>query len=310
MKRLLRALAASTMVAHLLAAAGPTSSVQASPSVAPSSGALLGAWVGNRGGLPHYKSVLNFEAQIGRQLAINQHYRTWDNKYWGEEAQDVELGRIPLITWGDYGKTSAAEINSGSQDALIREKADAIEALEGPVFLRWGSEMAGGKYGTPQEYIAAWKRIRQLFVEQGATNVMWVWCPTAWGFRTGDAAHYYPGDDHVDWIAADGFNYYPAQKPWKSVTDIFKWFYAWASKRGKPLMIAETGVMEDPERPKRKAQWLGWVVRRLKSWPKIKAFVYFHARSPKGYKFWANTSKPAMEAFKKLANRPYMKHMG
>jgi hypothetical protein len=272
-----------------------------------SSGVLLGAWVGQRNTTTHYESVLNFEKKIGRKLAIDHHYRTWDNQFWGEEALDVKAGRIPLITWTDWGRTTAAEINSGSQDSLIREKADAIKRLGGKVFLRWAPEMAAGRYGTPSAYIAAWKRIRAIFKQRGATNVRWVWCPGAWTFKTGEAPKYYPGDAQVDWIAADGYNWYPEAGPWRSLREIFTPFYAWASRRGKPVMIAETGVMEDPARPRRKAGWFSWVIPTLQNWPAIRAFVYFHSRSPQGFGFWADTSRPSFRAFREMANRPYMR---
>jgi RTX calcium-binding nonapeptide repeat (4 copies) len=275
-------------------------------SLAPAQGALLGAWVGQRNTPTHYDSVLAFEEQIGRKLAIDLHYRTWDNPFWGEEEKDIAAGRIPLITWGDYGRTSAAQINSGSQDALIREKADAIRALGGTVLLRWGAEMAGGTFGTANEYVGAWKRIHGIFLDRGATNVEWVWCPTAWSFREGTAPAFYPGDAYVDWICADGFNWYPAQAPWKSFQDIFPWFYDWASQRGKPLMIGETGTMEDPADPGRKATWFDRIVPSLQAMPAIKAFVYFHSRSPKGYEFWTDTSARSTSAFRNLAASPYL----
>jgi Glycosyl hydrolase family 26 len=284
----------------------PQTSVGA-PTVAPPSGALLGAWVKNQKGLTHYESVIRFERRIKRRLSIDNHFRTWDNRYWREEAKDLAAGRIPMVTWGDWGRTSAGEINTGSQDSLIREKARAIGALDGPVLLRWAPEMAGGNYGSAQSYIAAWERIRDLFAEEGATNVIWVWCPTAWSFETGAAEAYYPGDSQVDWIAADGYNWYPAKGRWKPLRDIFGGFYSWASARGKPLMIAATGTMEDPKRPRRKARWFRDVVRFLKQRPALKAFVYLHATSPKGYEFSVDTSRRSMRAFRRMAGRAYMK---
>ena len=276
-------------------------------SIIPASGVLLGAWVANRKGLSHYDSVRRFERRIiRRRLAIDNHFRTWDNRYWREEAKDLAAGRIPMVTWGDWGRTSANEINSGSQDALIREKANAIASLGGPVLLRWAPEMAGGNYGSAESYINAWKRIRGLFMQEGATNAIWVWCPTAWSFENGKAPAYYPGDSQVDWIAADGYNWYPASGPWKRLRNIFGAFYEWGSSRGKPLMIAATGTMEDPKRRGRKARWFGNIVPFLKDRPDLKAFVYLHARSPKGYEFSVDTSRRSKRAFRRMAGRPYM----
>ena len=54
-----------------------------------------------------------------------------------------------------------------------------------------------------------------IFDAEGATNVTWAWCGTAWGMKTPDSAtstagsayQYYPGDDVIDWVCADGFNW-------------------------------------------------------------------------------------------------------
>jgi hypothetical protein len=278
----------------------------ASGSTAPTEGALFGAWVKQRNTDTHYESVVAFEQLIGRKLAISHHYRSWDNNYWGEEALDVAAGRYPLVTWGDWGKTPARDIAAGRHDGLIRGKADAIRALGGTVMVRWAPEMAGGSYGTASEYISAWRHIHGIFRDRGATNVEWVWCPTAFSFRNGTAPAFYPGDAYVDWICADGYNWYPAQGEWKTFADIFRWFYEWGSQRDKPLMIGETGVMEDPAMPGRKAGWFDQVVPALKAMPKVKAFVYFHARSPKGYEFWADTSSGALTAFKRMASDAYL----
>jgi hypothetical protein len=305
MKRYSRSFVAATLVALLL----PLQQLpftDGSSLASSGSGVLLGAWVGQRNTTTHYESVRNFEKRIGRKLAIDHHYRTWDNQFWGEEAKDVRAGRIPLITWTDWGRTTAAEINSGSQDSLIREKANAIKALNGRVLLRWAPEMAGGLYGIPSAYKSAWSHIRAIFKRRGATNVRWVWSPTAWSFATGEAPKYYPGDGQVDWIAADGYNWYPAAGPWRSLREIFGSFYRWAARRGKPLMIAETGVMEDPARPLRKARWFSQVIPTLQNWPSIEAFVYFHARSPRGFEFWVDTSRASFRSFRRMANLPYM----
>ncbi len=284
---------------------GPTPAQSAS-TLAPDNGVLFGAWVGQRGDATHYDAVLRFESQIGRQLEIDMHYRNWNNRFWGEEALDIAAGRIPFITWDVRGEGQAVDINAGVHDTLIREKADAIEALGGRVLLRWGAEMNGGRYGPAAEYIAAWKRIQGIFAAQGATNVEWVWCPMAWSFVSGTAPAYYPGDANVDWICADGFNWYPAMPPWKSFTKIFEAFYEWGSKHGKPLIIGEVGTMEDPAMPGRKAAWFDSIVPALKAWPAIKAIVYFHSVSPKGYTFWADTSTSALTAFRRLASDPYL----
>jgi hypothetical protein len=50
-------------------------------------------------------------------------------------------------------------------------------------------------------------RGHELFALAGATNVRWVWCPTAAGFAAGTAQAYYPGKAYVNGIGADGYNW-------------------------------------------------------------------------------------------------------
>src|SRR5204863_5267335 len=131
-------------------------------------------------------------------------------------------------------------------------------------FLRFFHEF-DGDYRRPvvhsaADFIAAWRHVHDVFVAEGATNVAWVWCPTAWKFisRNPWPPHYYPGNRYVDWIAADGYNWYPARSgsTWRSFRAVFADFYAWASGKGKPIMVAENGVQEDPARRRRKANWI------------------------------------------------------
>jgi len=46
---------------------------------------------------------------------------------------------------------------------------------------------------SPANFIAAWRHIHDIFVARGATNVEFVWCPSAYGFVTGTAQKSDPG---------------------------------------------------------------------------------------------------------------------
>ena len=112
-----------------------------------------------------------------------------------------------------------------------------------------------------------------------STNVSWVWCPNAWGFHTGEAQKFYPGDEYVDWICANGYNWAPGRQgdEWRPFEWIFQHFYDWAVGRGKPLMIGEFGVQE--RKPGEKAEWLRDAADVLKTkFPEIKAIVYFNVK--------------------------------
>jgi len=289
-------------------------SVKVNRNLIPRSGALWGAYVGNARGQRHMSAVRAFERRIGFRLSIDNQYRPWDSTTWVGEAEDLRAGRVPLISWTARG-TTAARIASGADDRHLRRVARGLRALHHRVFLRFAYEMDqprhGRRYiGPPDQFIHAWRHTYRLFHAMGALNVRFVWCPIAADFETGRAQAYYPGNHYVNWIAADGYNWYPAKRTWSQPGDIFKTWYRWASRRPRPLMIAEVGVMEDPHHPARKAAWL----TRFRSWvrarPHIKAVSYFSAVSPKGYHFQVTTSHDSLRAFRRWGRDPYFHPFG
>jgi hypothetical protein len=287
--------------------------------LAPPDAALFGAYVGPTGGW-HKAAVQNAittrEQQLGRRFDISQEYYSWGKSFptW-RQGWDLDQGRIPLISWSAV-KTTA--VNAGTHDAYIRARADGVKALGAPIFLRWFSEMDGDyqkeEAVSPSAFITAWRRIYNIFNNRGATNVVWVWCPTAWGFERGTAGAWYPGDQYVDWICTDGFNWAPKREgaTWRSFESVFQAFYNWGSAHGKPLMVGETGTEEDPLRPGRKAQWVLDARNALKMrMPNIKAFVYFDTKrtheTGTTFDWRMNTTPGALQAFRGMAQDQYFR---
>ncbi len=251
-------------------------------------------------------AYLNLERDIGRGLDIAQLFYRWNGSFpgWWESWQ-LNGGRIPLIAWKGFDTDA---INGGSQDAWIRARADAVAALGRPVFIRWGSEMDGTSNASwsksPTKFVAAWKHIVSIFRARGATNVSWAWCPTAYGFQSGAAQPYYPGDSFVDWICSDGYNWAPgrAGDPWRSFATIFQSFYDWGTARGKPLLIAEYGVLE--RNAGDKAAWFLAARDALKTqFPNIRAVVYFDSR--REYDWRVRSSTSALNAFGQMGRDPH-----
>ena len=150
-----------------------------------------------------------------------------------------------------------------------------------------------------------------IFVQQGATNAVWVWCPTAWKFIAQNPwpPIFYPGDEYVDWVAADGYNWAP-NKPgaqYRTFAQTFQAFYDWAATTGKPIMLAEVGTVEN--NPGDKAAWITGARDVLKtSFAMVQAFVYFDTRVANNgitYDWRANTSPSSYDAFKAMAADPY-----
>jgi hypothetical protein len=277
----------------------------------PASGFLVGSYNkhGDGSGLERERqATLELERQVGRTLDIGHHFYAWDDEFPTMREQfDLREHRIPLISWNG---TYTPNVASGALDGVITARANAVRNLGQPVFVRWFWEMDGNKKAhwavSPENYIAAWRHIVDVFRGHGATNAVWVWCPNASGFTDRNAAAYYPGDDYVDWICADGYNFAP-NKPgarWRSFTEVFSEFYAWGRKYNKPMMLGEWGVLE--RGPDEKARWLHDARSALRSrFPNIAAVVYFNADSSDDGVFydWRIDSSPsALDAFRALAN--------
>ena len=287
----------------------------ASTTVAPATGALFGATVSNSAGTTHAQALASFEQMIGRQLDTDGIFRNWTYYSSGgslkSEVADEAAGRIPFIAWMPSGSTTAVAIESGSQDAVIRATADDFRSLDGPVMLRWGIEMnmrpsaPGTHYiGPPADYIAAWQRIYNIFQQEGATNVEFVWCPTSAGFRNNVAAQWYPGDAYVDWIGADGYNRWkPWSTRWMTFADLFNAFYAFGIAHDKPLSISENGSAEDPSDSGRKAQWFSDEETWIEQHPAVKAVQYTNATQKANYH--VTTSSSSVAAYTTMADAPY-----
>ena len=114
-----------------------------------------------------------------------------------------------------------SSIADGSQDAWIIRRADAFKAFGSPIYFAFHHKPENdlSRFGSAQDYAAAFRHIVDVFRAEGVTNVAFVWNMMGWSFdsRSGvDVNAFYPGDDYVDFIAGDGYNRYPLSGNWVS----------------------------------------------------------------------------------------------
>lgn len=184
-------------------------------------------------------------------------------------------GRDLLLTWNG---TDAQSILNGTHDEWIRQHARQLGTLSDTIMLRFWHEpdvsyKADWIDGDPQNFIDSWMYVRQIFLEEGTTNIEWVWCPTAWNWDQ-QGALFYPGDANVDWICADGYSGFNLDRPLEPITDEFVAFQAWADQRpNKPIIIAEFGATA--RGPGDRAEWVRGIPGWVSASPNIRAVVYF-----------------------------------
>lgn len=287
----------------------------ADDALSPDGGVLFGASVSDDGFGSTAAALTAFERRLGRKLDVHRWYSLWDQDLTGGPvAQDVARGRTPVLSISTKRASGTAitwaEVASGSQDSRIRALAGQVRALEAPLFLTFQHEPEYAGYGTPAEYRAAWRRFVDVFRAEGVSNVVWTWIlaptPFATNPSTATADELYPGDDVVDWVGLDAYNWFGCRgsagpQQWRSMADSAARARAFAIAHGKRLMLAEHGSVEDPADPARKAAWLTAAMDTFLSWPEVGAVLYFHHDG--SCPWWVDSSQPSLAAFTAAGER-------
>ena len=267
----------------------------------PANGALLGMFYAER-------SPDDVDRALGSSPRIELTYFAWNDDWSASEniARDIRLDKIPLVNWEPFG-VDFNDIVSGRLDADIIRQAKRARSIGTTFFLDFAAEMneeEGWGGHDPELYIRAYRHVHDIFVQQGVDNVAWVWAPNNTDIDGGpEAMAYYPGDDYVDWIGIDGYNWGTSndEHAWESFDDVFGPIYDKLSVSNKPIIIAETA---SDEIGGDKAQWIENLVSTLKErFPLIKALVWFDIKKERD---WRIDSSPASyQSFKELARDPY-----
>jgi plastocyanin len=319
-------LSAAMVLVGLVAPASTTAATGGRPGASdpvplPDEGALFGAFVklDEHNGLERRQAMLGFEALAERKMAIDRQYYLWDEPFpTADDEWSRDQGRTLYISWNGNASTPQqgcanwADIAAGAYDAELDARADAIKAFGAPLFFTFHHEPMTApppgyeSCGTNDEFIAAWRYIHDRFAAQGVNNVSWSWTVTAWSFDQFEAENWYPGDDVVDVVAADGYNWFGCEHhpgPWREFDQIFQRFYEFGVDHGKPMVVAEYGTGEDDEVEGKKAQWFTNAGEILKGWPEIKGVSYFNVGSSCAR--YIDSSESSRAAFAALGADPY-----
>lgn len=274
----------------------------------PERGVWLGAWVKPERQNPagRVAALEAFADQTGGTISVAHMFHDWADDFPGPTEQAFHAaGRLQLISWSGADTRS---IRDGEYDQLIRQRAEKIKEFGVPLLLRWRWEMdrpnLAQSIHSPEDYIAAWKRIRGIFTEVGATNAAFVWCPHVRGFvdPSRDAAAYYPGDDQVDWLCTD---VYPGQEFDGFATQLDT-FMTFAARHPRPVIIGEFGVTTAGA-PGQRGGWLREVGGYVKRHPRIKALIYFAAKQTRKpvYDSTFDADPEGLAAFRELTADPW-----
>jgi hypothetical protein len=259
--------------------------------------------------------ITQFEQQSGKKPAMIMWYQDWAQEFPSEDAMNVvKYGAVPHIVWepwywSDHTKVTLKDIIAGKWDQYIDSWAKGIKEFGHPIYLRVGHEfnMEGYPWGivnndkNPETYIKAYRHIVDIFKKEKATNAKWVWAPMNYSFPDepwNDWTKAYPGNDYVDWIGFDGYNWGTTQSwsDWQALKYLFRDQVRIAHRLwpGKPIMIAE---FASAEQGGDKAAWIKEIPGYLKtSMRDIDAIVWFDVKKETDWRI--NSSEKTLAAFK------------
>ena len=245
-----------------------------------------------------------------------------------------EYGAVPMVSWelwhwGDRhgGPERLPMINDGDYDEYFRAWARDLREYGRPVFIRFGFEMNGDWFSwggrDPDGFVAAWRRAHAIFVEESATNGIWVWSPNVKSIPEverepwNDMHNYYPGDDVVDWVAVDGYNWGRTRNSngyrWLSFDELLGPILSDFDERypDKWQMIGEFASVGSEDGNSghggSKADWIREAYAQIPGYPRLGAIVWFNLDKNREGEFdWSLlTHSEVVRAYNESVDRPW-----
>jgi hypothetical protein len=293
---------------------------------------VLGAYLNPEVSPQYYGTLIDeFEDLVDQEHGIYHYYTHWPL---GDFAvgHDVIFGEIaargatPMLTFMSVPATgnnpngcgdrnwNLDSIIDGDHDNYLTTFAQQVATFDHTVLLRWGHEMnlieySWAGYCNGQDtgkFITAYQHIVDIFREQGADNVLWIWSPNyqSWPPEPWNDMHnYYPGDDYVDWIGIVGYNWGASRSDsgyrWATFDYLFGDVLEDMATRypDKPVMLADYASVEDDGGDK--AEWITDAFAQMGNHSNLKAVVW-HNYNPAWYDgvyFRVDSSSDALEAY-------------
>lgn len=268
----------------------------------PMAGAWLGSWPTE--GNPVIKK---FEAETGVRLDLVDVYLDWSTPYANVSHSVKHIagkGALPILTW-EAQTITTKDILSGERELRLRdgrrptvdEYIDEFAAgacrsaalTHQPVLIRMFHEMNGNWFawsvgyerdGKPvnsdESYIAAWRKVHDVFQQRCGDDVLFIWAVNH--FNVGQGTSFmgtYPGDEYVDLVGIDGYNWgTKAAWGWQDFYAIFQdGLCTLERETTKPILIAEVGSSEaGGDKPR----WIRDLMANIEARERLAGFVWLN----------------------------------
>lgn len=280
---------------------------------------LAGAFV-NWGAVGREKTLENWEGWLNQapssvlgvdfygQTTWKDFFRlTWVPGIWKDlnPARNV-VWSVPLTSKG----TSLAEVAAGAHDAEFEAAAKAISEAQPSAIIRLGWEMniadwAWFAKGQEADYIKAFRHVVEIFRRQ-SSGFKYDWCP-GWGSQQLAADLAYPGDDVVDYIGLDVYDFKYEGSPQERWDTYYlkgpfglQWQREFSALHGKRMSYPEWGVGNFGDNPFFVQQMHDWFVANEKD---IAYAAYFDVNGLWPTQIDNDQFPRSRELFKKLFGR-------
>ncbi len=247
----------------------------------------------------HTQKLLEFEKLVHKKVSIAHYYIGWESLADSHLITQFETIRAnewqPMLNVNPYffngcppsTLTLYKALAEGKCDTFLHNAGKNLSHVQEPFYLVFAWEMNNNQNqwsipytgSSPADFILAWRHIHDIFKEEGAVNIIWVFCPNVPEDNLVAYKDIYPGDAYVDWIGLDGYNWGTTQSwsTWVDFAGVFTGSYnkLTAIAPNKPLMLAEVNTTD---KGGNKGKWyIDMFTKQIPdNFPKIEAVIIFN----------------------------------
>ena len=217
--------------------------------LSPAPDSYLGAYAD---GVPRsYASLQSLADATGTRPNVALYYSGWGEPFQASFAtKAADHHAVPLVQI-DPANVSLAAIADGSYDTYLETFATAVASYGAQtghgVIIGFGHEPNGTWYPwgvrhvSAATWVAAWRHIVDVFRQQGADDVTWLWTVNIIDAPNGipSPARWWPGSSYVTWVGIDGYYYKPS---WTFPSLFGPTITAVRSVTLDPILISETAA--------------------------------------------------------------------
>ncbi len=227
------------------------------------------------------ETIRAIEADVGETMHLIRLFRRWEDDLGASDVALIQAeGRAVHLSVRPVRKDGTpipwVEISTASEGTLLHDEmvawADDLIALGPDLRFTLNHEPEtrdSAPNGTALEYRAAWRRFVELVRDRGGDDIDMVWTVGVDSLASGSGESWYPGDDVVDVIGADLYNWYTCQgtdRPWVSFDTLIEPAVRFADDRARPLALPEFASAADPANEQRRVGWMDAAVDVLIGW--------------------------------------------